>query len=1142
MIFNQRWAPLRGLSCCLGLFLLFCILLPLKCYTIEGAESNEDSPTLSAYIDGEPKIYLNDLSDSTLVTDSWVYNEIKTLHIEADLTGLESDSKYLKIQLPVGMNLQSTPESLIDGRTILSVDKTQFKQVRIPSSSSYAHIPNSGTLYYDLEPHSMHLSLDVLVSIDNVLWDMNNNSLSTYENLNAIEISIGDANQEISQKLDQVKVLGRNWDSYYSSSYPSASIANADINISNTLSINNIHNSTSRLHRKIVAIMEIPYYIKNSDNKEKQQASIKEVVVQNNGYYYIEDQYLVVVWENAYLTSTNFSVVINFQEDSLSEEVTATYNLEGLYIQNYFTEEFTQVKTPQTIRFTLIPNNIEKIKITTYSKNTSMDSETFNAGIVNYLGGFRIVNNGANTSPKKFTFEFPNGCDAGVGITSFRMITPKEAAQYSVDYTLWDSETFREYTSSLKINKQETSNNRSGYLLTTNQLASDYMAKNGEIDTANLYLKEISYTVNSIPRGFENSGGYYSHDSGNSHGVVLKNHALNEKYYTYMTISSLDELGNTTPESRSSFYTIVVGQGESTGGLNSFSYRDKDGNPINNITAGSNFFLTGNAIASSYPYYSTAYLSSPKFYLRLPRGVSLKLETSTFELVTGSKTTPLTARLSSNSPRQLRDGSSVYEIEFLDDFGIGYYTKSLSEFGRLKFKIELSTTKSTKTLSLNIRDTLFIADSNISLKGGGSWNAYFVKDSLDINNNGTTSDQLATFDKDVYFSVTSNGTWLETDLSLSVNNTTSPDFHTTIHKTDELAIKFSINNSNGGYVLKDDFYYLIPIPKKNIGYSPYFKAEDETFDFDLELIEFPKVVDGFEVLYSTDNKVFFSASSVQDLSAITMVKIIPTKDIQTSISEEFVFKLKYVEDSILNQGSSGNDVVWGAYGYQKYMKNGAGSSFLHVFDKIKIELLEKGIFSSSPSDLTLREGDVASFSVSISDWGIPAAKGHWQYRTSSTSHWIDTPATQLTYSIDQVGREMNGYQYRYVLENKAGVVCSEPATLGVYGLSISIPKTIQLPLNASQAPYQISVTGTLPTGKSVEIYPIHADAALRTFELQEVASIKPPISARVFQDQTLIRNQELHLTTPTYLKGRIQLSNLSAGSWTGSFNFYINFD
>ena len=87
------------------------------------------------------------------------------------------------------------------------------------------------------------------------------------------------------------------------------------------------------------------------------------------------------------------------------------------------------------------------------------------------------------------------------------------------------------------------------------------------------------------------------------------------------------------------------------------------------------------------------------------------------------------------------------------------------------------------------------------------------------------------------------------------------------------------------------------------------------------------------------------------------------------------------------------------------------------------------IIATGPADQTVTEGEIAEFSVTATGDNLSY---QWQQSTDNGQSWTNiNDATGASYATEVSTASMNGYQYRCVASNSAGIVTSSVATLTV---------------------------------------------------------------------------------------------------------------
>ena len=1097
-----------------------------------------------SYVDGVSKVYLNDIDDEEITEDRWKYNEVKTIRVKANMDNLDKGEKYLKIELPIGMQLNVTPESLIDNRNILSVDTSNFNKVKLDTNNSNKYSPKTGTLVYSISDDVSKLSVDILVSIDNTLWNTVEDSLATSENDKAIKVSIGDNKKVFSKKLDKVYVCGKNWNGVYSTIHSSTMLLDKDVRIEGRLGLDTDTNPNNKLYKKVVSKIEIPYTeVISNGVVTKKKASIKNLTLSDNGTYTIDDDWIILEWNNAYMKRWSFNLDIYFDSSIFLDNELIKFRTGEMYVQDYFSDKLTKMVDEDNKTSRTISKDREFISTLTHSKSVYLNPNITDRKNLTHMGAYQIVNNGELTADKYLKFEFPTNA---VGIKTVKLPTLKEAGVYTIKYVLWNSKTKQEYNGEIEINKP-SGNNATGYTFTVSKAIEGIFLPNGT-DTSSLYFKSIEYCIGKIPYEYDSGALWATYSpggSGNIYGTLLEDAILGEKYYFKYSLGTIDPKTNDIEfNDIKQSHILITENGESTMGITSFNYYNENNKITNEVVAGDTFYMKGIADVSSYPYFNTTYISNPVIHIRVPKGIIIDESKTVFKIKNNDISELLEYEIrNKNNPRELSDGTIVYDIKITsDNFSMGYYKENLSTIGQLDYNVACITKKSLRTTSLNVRETLFIMDESIKMTGCGSWNNYFVNDTMDINGNGNISERLSTLDSDKYLSIVSNTTWLDVDISSEGSSDNGNKDYQPIEDTSDI-IKYglTINNNNDGYVRTGKMEYFIPVPKKDVEYNSYVKEDGGTFNFDMELTEKVEDTLGFDISYTYNNEDYLSYSDDLDLNRVSMIKVINNRDISPGETFEFKVSMKYSEDSW-----SGDENInsWNMYGQQTYEKNGTESTFLHVLDTFKVELLINPKILKNPESKSVKVGESVTFSTNI-DVGIPIAIGNWQYRESSSDTWKDLNETSTTLSIDNVSYNINGYEYRYVATNKGATVESLPATLTVTDKEGPI---ITLNEFKDGDVYKITITAIdngsgishiiLPDGSRVNsntytmIADVNTEYTFKVYDLAGNESIKSTMIG-VIVPNTITSNLDVYIKSENLLSLSLDTNNITFDDFSG---------
>lgn len=902
-------------------------------FTQEDSEVIEDAKTnynITAYIDGANKVELRDNNTSTKVVDSWKYNEVKRLSIQGNVEGLDTKSRYVKVTLPLGMKFSGDVNKYIDGKTVVDIDVSGYRQESITANDdSFTYTPDNGTVIFKLADNVTNFSLELLVAVDAMFWSTVDGVRAHDKSNSAIEVSVGDKDNNISRVLDEVTVEGVTWDRYFDATFNSNLFPGVKAKVDVISSLDYIQNVVKRLYKKIIVKSEIPYYeIDEGDEKVKVYADLSDIKVTRGGTYRIEDGYIIFEWENVYLDMLNHLYYVNFEDKGYTEDKKVMFDFGEIYVQDYFSSEMIKVREFTKKYRTLKPSGSEQIVNNPVSRKVYLDPYLVNDEVLSHFGGINLKNEGEETKTKAVRMIFPYGDSSKVGVKTVNFPTLESPMDIQVEYTLWEKGTGKEYSNIVTLKKGSTK--RYSFRVTEAAKLID-----SSLNGKELYFKSISYTLGKLPIAYNNGEGYSPHAS-SLWGKLLDGASVGETYETKYYIDTIEDDGSVIQGDEKVIRTIIDDKGESSGGILKFGFYGMDGQKVNTMVAGEKFVMKGELRPADYPYFSTTYFTAPIIRVRLPRGFNIEESMSKVLLWENGVNREVDFQIiNKTNPRVLSDGSLVYDIKMSNnDYGAGFFNEKLECVNNLTVEIVVDVSKAAKTTAINVRDTLYIDDENIEVKGSGSWDGHFVFDRADVDGDGSTTDKLATTKEDNILNVSSNSNWLEVDVSASLNDGPYGADSLAIRNLDDtVKIKVDINNTNEGVVRKDDFYYYIPVPKKGLEYGNLIKDDAESFDFNLNLKEQIKVPNGLDVLYTTDNLTYVPFSEIGDISKVSMIKLVATEDIGVGKQASIEVPLEFDEGSL---DEDSNDVVFSVYGYQVYNKNGVNNSFNHVSDKIVV--------------------------------------------------------------------------------------------------------------------------------------------------------------------------------------------------------------
>ena len=1032
---------------------------------------------ITAFIDDENKVYLNNINDSTIVEDSWKNTETKTLSLNLDYSNLDTKTRYLEINLPLGMELKMTPDSIVDDRNILSVDKSEFGLNSFPVYNNTNYIANQGKLIYKISESVNILNLDLLVSIDNKLWNTQS-QYSCNKDEFAIIITIGDSNKNLSKKLDRVNIIKNivspNWGSDYEFS---TVLQNTDSFYQQWC----FPNRNYSLFKEIIIEVEKPYTesIING-NTIKKYAEVKDVNIGNGTYEILNDKILF-----KYKNYDHNLIVYSFQIYADKEVFNPG---EKIYVEakeiravGYLNEDEVILTKGPKRSAEILSNEYEVLDANGFGMTTYIDKET-----INIIGKTKFYNKGINSSNKSITFNFPKET---IGIKGLYIPVSYYSDGYNIEAVLWDSNVDNELT--LNFHQSKKINNEESILLTVDNILnkSDLNIS----DTSNLYIKSIQYDIGVIRSRYNKPNNWIYGRS------LIENNSVNHNYEMEYVLTDLDSVNL---EKKVVKMNVLLSNDVRISTSMNAKIKDVSSNDVEEIQAGEEFVIKGELAGTVYPYHNTSTMVNPRIYLKLPKG--FKINESVIKIIHKDKNN-IQSNLSfeilnKNTPREFNDGNLGYVIDIKNENKlIGYFDNQLGNNGTLLFEIPIIISKSVKTTRLNFNEFLFIGDENIS---SGT-----VRDIFDLNENGSTSDYITGFDS-TPISIISNTNWLDVDNSVENGDGVKDKYNQEITDSSKtLRYSLNINNNNEGVVKVANSEYYIPIPKKGLSYNLNIKPDEIDFNFDMELASIPTSIEKHKVMYSYDDI---------DITRVSMVKLINTEEILHGDKYNFYVDMRYVDDSWNNSSASNS---WSAYGIQTYTKNDSDSTYVHIFDPLTVKLKFKPKIIRNPENISVNIGENAVFSVE-SDLGAPIATTKWQYRESNTSQWVDLLEDDKVLILQNVRINMNGYEYRYIADNGVSIEESQPATLRVIDNSSPIIELLEIK-EGNNYKIQINVTDD-DNGVSHIILPDGTRIDGDTYIIDAIPNIK-----YIFKAYDLAGNESIaELTILTGLTPSLISSNI----------------
>lgn len=718
-----------------------------------------------------------------------------------------------------------------------------------------------------------------------------------------------------------------------------------------------------------------------------------------------------------------------------------------------------------------------------------------------------------------------------------RIMVPSEKIQnLKITVELWKKGDSNTYTATRYPSKEAGS---TGY--TVNLETWKAMSEFKWADKSDVYIKSIEYTVDSFTTGY-NSGGpnrtvgatgvytvqYFAEREGN--GVATNSKAI-------LTITDVNDTNNVI---EAEVEPVFEDTGTATVALSSDTeFRDLSDNPLNGgIETGTPFYLYSSTTLSSYLYYNANFLEDPVIRVKVPNGIEIDFDQTVFSF-DKDFSTQIPFTVNKTNPGTAKDGSRVYTFEFPDVTLGGIKSDFTINDNPIYIKVYMTSRRNVKTLALDTQDTIFIDSKSMTLNTGGSWHPHRLRDTNDANLNNNVWDFVFTTDKSKILSFTAS-IWIDSDLKVLVNNnplaSTSADLK---DYDDTFTLRLELENNASAVIDKDNSSYYFPVPKNKAILNKNFGSGNQEFDLSLVSVTVP--TSALKVLYSTDTSAYMDPEGANyvetppsNLEDVTMVKIVAIKDL--------VHGTKGIIDVVYKYGKDSENFIYDAsyqnffapYGKISMTPNGSSGAIsgYDTFSQVTITL--KPIISKNPQDIVVNWNEDGSTSFdSYEAYRIQSAV--WQ--KYENGNWVDIAGSENTGELILKNNQFNqnGELYRVSVTATDGTVYnSKPAKLIVQGYIVTIPKEITLDSTTGSSEYDLSLQAQVPTDKVLVVEP---DSS---FQMTQVG--KSDITGTVTQSKVEWKTDELDPHQITTQKGTIQVNGLSAGEWSGNFNFTIGFE
>ncbi|MBC8570590.1 hypothetical protein [Zongyangia hominis] len=880
-------APKRLLAVLLAVCLLLCAV-NLQSLTAFAA-ADMGSETLTATVvktDGSDSVSL--VSEGDAVASEWAYDETRRLTITADFTGVDGERK-IKIELPVGMcfNKGGYPTEANS-----QIQTFTYVKSKLPTNYSPADKDPAlgGTLTYTIKPAVDKVSLDILISYDEQLWNKENGgSVTGSPDDKTSNYAVPVAVTKTAGNFTETKILskvttytGTDKTKTYYVSYSNDPDIMYDKPLDTAVSMGRQYiyngrsgsqiNSTPNLYwKKVTLIQEAPYKTLHDGTKvHAEYAGIAAVSPTDYTNAETKDHTTTLTWTdngNFGYGMPSINAKYSFPSGNFQAGDKITYPQPQIRVQGIYGGE-RDYYTPNTgaaVTFNL--SNEGQLVIGRGAGGKSFPASETNTDVAYYLDNFLLSNQGAAASgPQKFTYTFAG--KSGVGVTSMRLIMPKQAdcklnenQKVDVTCTVTDKDGIEVPNDTVKIEVTPSLNDTGRDVI---------VSRNAEMVEKNYYFHTISYEVGTLQPGtlyYASSSPFMS--GGAIYGKLIegsanKPEAGKECLSASLVIESV-ETGKTTAKYEQMSIKVQDEPRTTTIGL-----RNTDplkGNESTTIPAGGTLKVTAQLEASDYPYHSTTFISHPVFYLRLPKELSLVKNSLSTDRVNALP-------VEQTSVAEIVDGKETGYTLTAINFGntevpIGYYGENLNAVNgfqslTLTFTLQASNTIS-QTTQYDLRDLVCAADEEVGLSTMNSgWNPCNWTHNPSKEDHFSAGTYRATYkhnaDTNATFTVQAAAPMVEFHAAVKDHSgTTDADYSSEmifIDNSGSIDYRISFQNNQGGTVDGDKFYYLIQLPKKGEAMSGHMTGNTEAPAFDLSLTgpvtlksEYANL---YDVRYSTD--------------------------------------------------------------------------------------------------------------------------------------------------------------------------------------------------------------------------------------------------------------------------------------------------
>lgn len=807
-------------------------------------------------------------------SEEWGFSEIRTLKINFDFTGMEGERKLI-IDIPVGITYEAYPDNdtnLFNKCEYTPCDYTALKYT--PAGKK------GGTLIYTMQSEKSTLSINI--GYDEQLWNKQPGSSIT-DNTTAITVTMK-SGDHIVEKCILDKIMSCKYDSasrgksyykYYDhdTNFTAAKPLDKKIYIGEHRvyggRVNDLNSSPKLYWKKLRIEQEAPY--KMVDEKKIYATYVAGATALPKGGTESYDpikHITTVTYENAQFTygQPSFNGSYSFPKELFSAEDIIYYPQPNVFVEGIYGSEYqwyqgkTDAVSLEKNKFKL--GNAEDITIeSSQRKYMNFPLDAYD-DVVYPVAQFSVKNAGAvDSSEKKVTYTVENA--NGLGVTTFRLVMPQGEDNIEVCYSCMDSKGEPVKDSAGKISEKKMSlslprNNKTGVILKRTQ----------DMIGQGYYFYQVTYNVKS----FEANVSYFEGSSpGLSGGMVYGRITDRSKIFAEAELLSIKleiesintgEISDNVQSIKDVSCTYKVnGSNHEDTLCVTMGITNQDPLEKNSFVAGEKVKVKATLQMSNYPYYVKSAIKYPVYYLRLPK--------NELSLVDGSVTVNLegvSAIVQTPFPETDNQGSETGYIITPINFSkgpekkevlIGFYDEELKEIeGRKEITItfELASNPNINaTKQYNLRDLVGVSAMDAKLKEqSGGWVKYNWEHKITGELIYSKSNVCMTYDSGLgnkaIFTVVAMVPMI--NFEAKIKNTANSIYdtkYTFIGDKGALDYCVSFENTVGGEVDGENFYYIIELPKQDAQLAN--NSGGGKSDFSLSLTQAVKIESQFKGLY-----------------------------------------------------------------------------------------------------------------------------------------------------------------------------------------------------------------------------------------------------------------------------------------------------